>query len=113
MDSLGGSAVSPEAPIEDRVREIENKLIQLETRAGLVRLSVPTLTLMWFAFLAALSAIIFIVRIDARLRSYIEADSMVSQKVDQHLNAPGHAISIERISELERRVSLIEQKEVK
>lgn len=105
--------MSPELPVEDRVRQLEDKLIAIEAQRGMVRLGTPTLTLIWFAFIAAVSAIIFVVRVDVGLQQHVKTDSndLLELKLDAHILEDGHHVSIERINELTKRVDRLEQKE--
>lgn len=101
--------MSPDLPVEDRLRIAEEKLIAIEAKAGLVRLSTATLTLIWFAFVAAIAAIVFVVRVDGTMRNHIASDEAFSVRFQQHIESSGHSVSLERISELDRRVSNLEK----
>jgi polyhydroxyalkanoate synthesis regulator phasin len=103
--------VTPVKTSEERIEELEKKLIQMEARSGMVRLSTSALTLIWFAFIAAASAMMFVVRLDSELSSHIKNDDNAALRylVETHIAQPGHAVGLERLEDLRDRVAKLER----
>lgn len=102
--------MTPVPTNEERLCSIERELIQIKSRLGTVQLSPAALSLMWAVMIAALTSVVFVVRLDSKVDSYARLAIEDHENLVRHTQAPGHQVSLERIEDLRTRVRNLEPK---
>lgn len=100
--------MTPRLTEEERLDAIERELIQIKARLGTVQLSTPTLSLIWAVMLAALTSVVFVVRLEGKVEAYSRLIAEDHETLDAHVSSPGHQVSLERIDDLRERVMKLE-----
>lgn len=92
----------------ERIAQLERELIELRAKQGSLPLSTGTLTLLWAVFLAAISAIVFVVALAAKVESNQASMKESREAIIRHLASPGHEVALERTEDLRRRIEKLE-----
>ena len=89
----------PETP-DERIRDLELRLTRMEASRGKVDLTPSALALVLSVLAMSVSAVVFVVRLDAKMTVYTELVATNQRILSEHVQQPGHATSMERLSNL-------------
>lgn len=91
-----------------RVGELDNRLTVIESSAGKVTLNWQAWGVLLTIMAMAAGMLAFVVRMDTRQQEQGSILRMTVEKLDDHVQAPGHAGELERLDGLQRQVDRIE-----
>lgn len=96
--------MGPVNDIDERLVALEHDMVEIKARMGTVQLSAPTLALLWAVMLAAITCVMFVVRLDSKVEQYAKTSQEAHDRIYEHAQLDGHALSNERIEALTRRL---------
>jgi hypothetical protein len=88
--------------LEERVYAIEAKLYVIEATKGTLKLCPSHVKLLWSVMLGLVAAIAFVLHTEWVTSQNTQALINLSAKVETHIAAPGHAISLERLLQMQQ-----------
>lgn len=99
--------MGPVRDTEDRLCLLEREVIEIKAKMGTVTLNPPTLALLWAVMLAAITSVMFVVRLDSKVEQLAVVVTDATSTIREHESLPGHSVTVERIEELGRRLDAI------
>ena len=87
--------------IEERLTMLESKLLIIEATKGTLRLCAAHVALLWTVMVALLGVAALVLHTEWATAQNTSALINLSAKLESHVSAPGHAISLERLLQMQ------------
>jgi hypothetical protein len=93
--------MTPHDTLEDRVSNLERGLAVVIATKGTLRLCASHLLLIWTVLAAIAGVGVTVLQTSWSQQQQAAAIVAIATKVDTHIQAPGHAVSLERLSQMQ------------
>lgn len=87
--------------LSEQLADLERRVAMMEVMRGVVKLSTAHLALIWAVLVAVFGVGAGMVRMDSRQSQQADRLVVMSTKLDSHLDSPGHAVSMERLAQMQ------------
>jgi hypothetical protein len=94
---------------EERLTMLESKLLIIEATKGTLRLCTAHITLLWTVMIALLGVAGLVLHTEWVTAQNTTALLAISAKLESHVVAPGHAISLERLLQMQATLNEVKQ----
>jgi hypothetical protein len=87
--------------LDERMTMVESKLLIIEATKGTLRLCTAHVALLWTVMLSLVGVAVLVLHTEWATAQNTAALLNLSARVESHVMAPGHAISLERLLQMQ------------
>jgi hypothetical protein len=96
--------------VEERLGAIEDELLIIKAQRGRIMLPPSIIVVVWGILVAAISCVIFIVRLDTRVTDLTTAIARTQSALEHHTDLPWHAAAGEKYNALDKELQRVEER---